>query len=77
MACEVPEMSSAIHGGRPHSKPPLVTASLTGRVGVHAGLAVVDVDEDVVELVDVEEEVLLVVVESVDVIFGLQEQAEL
>ena len=44
---------------------------------MHVGPAVVDVDDDVVELVDVEEVVLLVVVERVDVIFGLQEHAEL
>ena len=73
MACEVPEMSAAIHGARPHSKPPLVTASLTGRLGVHAGE--VDVVDD--DVVDVEEDVLVVVLVSVDASFGLQEQAEL
>ena len=92
MACEVPEMSCAIHGGRPHSNPPLVTASLIGRVGVHVGPAVVDVDVEDVDVVDVDvvdvevldvdvdvvdlEEEVLVVVERVE-IFGLQEQAEL
>ena len=71
MACEVPGMSCATHGGRPHSKPPLLTASLTGRVGVHVGPAVVDVDVDDVEVL------VVVVLVRVDAIFGLQEQAEL
>lgn len=56
-----------IQGGRPHSNPPLVTASPKGRVGVQAGL-VDEVVEDVVvddEVVDVEVEVVGVGVDDV------------
>ena len=67
MACEVPEMSCAIQGGRPHSKPPLVTASLIGRVGVHVGPAVVDVDVDDVDVDDVDVDDVDVVDVDVDV----------
>ncbi|KAL8660551.1 MAG: hypothetical protein Q9202_006445 [Teloschistes flavicans] len=78
----VPEISAAIQGDRPHSKPPFRTTLLYG-VGVHVG--VVDVVDDVVLVVDVVVEVAEVVVvdevleveESVELIVGLHEQAEL
>ena len=66
MACEVPGMSSGIHGGRPHSKPPLLTASLTGWVGRHVGPVVVDVDD--VEVVEVDVDDVDVVEVDVDVV---------
>ncbi|KAL8685923.1 MAG: hypothetical protein Q9218_007463 [Villophora microphyllina] len=70
-------MSVAIQGGRPHSKPPFLTASPLGLppVGIQVGVAdvVEDVNEEVVddELVeeDVEVEVVdVVVAEDVEVV---------
>lgn len=72
----VPEISAAIHGDSPHSKPPFRTTLLYG-VGVQVD--VVDVVEDVVLVVDVVVAVaeVLEVEDSVELIVGLHEQAEL
>ena len=85
--CVVPEMSWAIQGGRPHSKSPLVTASLTLEYGVHVGeveLDVLDVEEveldvDELEVVldDVLDEVDDLEVIKLELMVGLHEQAEL
>lgn len=83
MAWAVPEMSVATQGGRPHSKPPFLTASPlgfppVGTQGVEVGEDVVVVEEEVVdvddvvvveeEVVVVEEEVVVVEEEVVDVL---------
>lgn len=60
-------MSSAIQGDRPHSNPGFRTILLSGVEAHGSGVVEVDVDEEVLEVAE----------DNVELIVGLQEQAEL